>query len=149
MSQLTTPQTENISEFLSMLYGLTISATECEPLTADEKYVVATYVDDQEQPTAAIVADLAGAAKLAAALTQIPAGGVEDTIAAGELTPALQDNLSEVFNILVNLFPTDNETRLSFSEASYTENIAPPHENSVSVSLDIQRYDTGRIELLF
>lgn len=149
MSHLTLPKTEDISGFLSMLYGLTVTATECKAMAPASRYVVANYVDDQGAPIAAIAADIAGAAKLSAALTQIPAGGVEDTIEAGELSPVLQDNLSEVFNILVNLFPTDDGTRLSFADASFDKDQSPEFGESISIEIDIQRYSKGNIELFF
>jgi hypothetical protein len=149
MSQLTLPKTEDIGQFFTTLYGLTISATECDPLTDSELYAVATFVNGQGEPTAAIKTDIEGAAKLAAALTQIPAGGVEDAIKEGSLTPILQDNLSEVFNILANLFPGNNEMQLTFDNAIFGATEAPSYETSMCLSLDIQRYDKGRIELSF
>jgi hypothetical protein len=149
MSHLTLPKIEDISDFLSMLYGLTVTATQCDALAPASRYVVANYIDDQGTPVAAIAADIAAAAKLSAALTQIPAGGVEDTIKEGELSPVLQDNLSEVFNILVNLFPTDDGTRLSFADVSFDKNPVPAFEESISIAIDIQRYSKGNIELFF
>ena len=82
------------------LLGRPVELSDGDPVTAYPGNVVAVYVNDSLGLAAAIVVDLAGAARLGGALGMLPPGGVDDAIDAGHLSDMLQDNCHEVLNVL-------------------------------------------------
>jgi len=142
------PQANEVSDFLTSLYGLKIVAKGASVNSAADVSAFAEYVDDEGTIRGFIGCDLAGSAKLGAALTQIPMGAVEDTLEAGTLPGNLSENLAEVFNIVVNLFPECHIHRLVlgrtvFGEAATAAFAEHSETASVVFELDIQRYGTG------
>lgn len=141
---------KSITEFLTMLYGLNVSAKATGSVDASNVHAVATYSSDDGDVKGSIFCDLACAAKLGAALTQIPAGGVEDAIKEGALPDNILENLSEAFNILVNIFPDQASKRLALKEVICGKEAAEilngrSSGESQDFELDIQRYGTGQI----
>jgi hypothetical protein len=82
------------------LLGRPVELSDGDPVTAHPGNVVGVYVNDSLGLAAAIVVDLAGAARLGGALGMLPVGGVDDAIDAGDLSDMLQDNCHEVLNVL-------------------------------------------------
>ena len=107
-----TPKPDEISKFFTSLFGMTIGATEVGLPKKFDLVAVADYVNHVGEVRGVLACDLPCAAKLSAALTQIPSGAVEDAVAAGSLPENLIEILGEVFNISVNLFPESLNQRL-------------------------------------
>lgn len=132
---------EEIGTFLTDLYGLDIQASEDAGATCDPFGALATYADAEGKVRAQFLLDLPAAAALGAALTQVPAGAVEDAVKSGSLPDNLLDNLKEVFNIAVNVFPAHATERLVLKDV-LTEAPADLGETTwdLNVKLDVGRY---------
>jgi hypothetical protein len=144
----TTNQSVNAEEFgtfLSDLYGLKITAAEEAGLTCDKFGCLATYVDSEGNEKGRILCDLQGAAMLGAALTQVPMGAVEDAVSAGELPDNLSENVREVLNISVNVFPSHENQRLVLKDVSTEASELPPVADAVPLKLEIQRYGACKV----
>jgi hypothetical protein len=130
-----------VSSFLAGLFGCKVTASEDEGLTFDAPTTVATYVDGEGNVQGQIVCDLRTAAALGAALTQIPSSMVRDVERSGTLPENLRDNLGEVLNIAVNLFPKHVTNRLvleSFdTDATFEE---PSLTAAVRIKAEMQTY---------
>ncbi len=100
MTAATVPNASEIHDLMSSLFGLDVTSADA----ADQDiHVIAEYVDDAGTPVAWIGCDLAGACRMGAALTQVPAGRVDEAVADGRIPDTLAENLDEIFNISVNL----------------------------------------------
>jgi hypothetical protein len=77
------------------------------PVGPEHLTMEAVYVDDRMTMRAVIVTDLALTAYAAAAIGLVPPGGAEAAIEEGQLSESLEDNISEVFNIMAGLFNRD------------------------------------------
>jgi hypothetical protein len=86
------------------LLGRPVELGDGEPVLAHPGNVVGVYVNDSLGLAAAIVVDLAGAARLGGALGMLPPGGVEDAIDEHNVSGMLEDNCSEVLNVLAATF---------------------------------------------
>lgn len=140
----------NISSFMTDLYGLKVKATENSDLQVNKLGAIATYVDDDGEIRGHIYCDFAGAAILGAALTQIPLGGVEDAIKNESLPANIRENISEVFNISVNLFPDHTSIRYVLKDVAFeadADAVAKDLTPSVRVDLDVTRYGKGSLFL--
>jgi hypothetical protein len=148
-STLHLPQAEEIGKFLTNLFGLGITAKEAGAIDSSKIIAVADYVDDAGSVRAVMACDLPCAAKLGAALTQIPMGAVEDTLESRSLPDNLAENLGEVFNIGVNIFPECYAQRLVVqnvtvnAEAPAAFAAACEGKEVKSYTVDIQRYGSG------
>ena len=100
MSTVTLPEHSEVIELMNGLFGLDIQAAAH---TDADVHVIAEYVDDSGTPVAWIGCDLAGACRMGAALTQVPAGRVDEAVSDGQIPESLAENLDEIFNISVNL----------------------------------------------
>jgi len=143
----TTPESVSgeIAQFLTELYDLEITATADDSIECQQFGVLASYVDSDENIKGQILCDLPLAAMLGAALTHIPMGGVEDAIASGRLPENLSDNLAEVLNIAVNLFPHHESSRLVLKDVVLegTADQLQSLESTVKLAVAIQRYGQG------
>jgi hypothetical protein len=104
LSQSPLPTRHAVRSLIGDLVGREVELTDGDPLPARPTNVVAIYVDDRTSLMAAIVVDLAGAARLGGALGLLPAGGVDDAIDDKDLHALLRDNCYEVLNVLANVF---------------------------------------------
>ena len=82
------------------LVGRPVELGDGDPVTAHPGNVVGVYVNDSLGLAAAIVVDLAGAARLGGALGMLPPGAVDDAIDTGDVSGMLHDNCYEVLNVL-------------------------------------------------
>ena len=139
----TTNLAEETASFLTNLYGLKVTAKEDSEVTDFSFGALGTYVNDDDEVKGKILCDLQGAAILGAALTQIPMGRVDDAVKSGSLPENLQDNLSEVFNISVNLLPGHHTHRLVLRETIFeagSTDVDSIKSEGVGVVLEVQRY---------
>ena len=139
----------DVSKFLTNLFGLAIKATECAPSGSVTFGAHATYVDDDGEVRGHIVCDLPAAAMLGAALTQIPMGAVEDALESACLSDSLRENLIEVLNITVNLFPDHCEHRFVLKEVLFAESAIPEDKiaSTHHYEITIQRYGACRLAI--
>ena len=91
---------DQVVQLLSDLYGLDVS--EIEPSTP-RIYSIAEYLNEESKAVGYIACDLETGCRLGAALTQIPAGRVEEAVKDGAMPDSIMENLHEVLNICVNL----------------------------------------------
>ena len=143
MSATETINATEFGQFLTDLYGLQITATEDASLKCEKFGALATYVDGDGNEKGYILCDLQGAAILGAALTQIPMGAVEDSVSAGALTDNLKENVGEVLNIAVNIFPATS--RLVLKDVSVDPASMIGHDEAIGLSLKVQRYGDCRL----
>ena len=151
MTCLSKPVTEELGTFLTQLFGLDVEVQEAPADACTEVHSAGGYQDGQGELKSVIGCDIASAAKLAAALTQIPPGGVEEAIQAGSLSENLVDNLREVYNILVNVFPEAHAHRLASKDVLIGAGAADSFTSSTTgfelecYQIDIARYGQGTI----
>jgi hypothetical protein len=98
------PSRAAVRSLVEDLVGRTVELTDAGPVPNGPSNVLAVYVSDQLAMTAVAVVDLAGAARLGAALGMLPPGGVDDAVEEGELSGMLRDNCYEVLNVLSSAF---------------------------------------------
>ncbi|MEM6471459.1 MAG: hypothetical protein AAF802_17990 [Planctomycetota bacterium] len=133
--------------FLTNLLGLKVTVSEST--APDPVAVVAAYVDSNDVERAQILCDLSSAAMLGAALTQIPMGSVEDSIECGELSDNLKENVSEVFNISVNVLPNHDTHRFVLKEVRFGEEATSSDDvtQSEDFEIEVQRYGKGHLRI--
>jgi hypothetical protein len=86
------------------LVGRPVELRDGDPVPADPTNVVAVYVNDSLGLAAAVVVDLAGAARLGGALGMLPRAGVDDAIDENDIPGMLRENCYEVLNVLAATF---------------------------------------------
>ena len=135
-----------VGQFLQDLFGFDVQAADA-PHEIESFGVSASYVNSEGKVMGHLVCDLEAAAKLGAALTQIPPGGVEDAIKSGALPDNLKENLHEVLNIAVNIMPVPPNQRLTLGEISYEAptDLAETLDESSGVELKLARYGDCKI----
>ena len=77
------------------------------------------YVNEAGEAVGFIACDLAGGCRLGAALTQIPAGRVDEAIEENVMPETLAENLSEVFNVSVNLIAPEDGSRVVLGRCAH------------------------------
>lgn len=98
------PDAKAVRDLLTDLLGKSVDVILADPLPSDARTAVAIYTTDR-LATAAVVAFTAPlAAYLGAALGLLPPAGAKEAAAAGSLPANLEENFSEVVNILASLF---------------------------------------------
>lgn len=136
-----------IAEFLTGLYGLEIKVEAAPGAVCESAGAMASYADSEGVERGKILCDLPAAAILGAALTQVPMGAVEDAVTAGKLPENLSENVSEVFNIAVNLLPASQSARLVLKEVTTEFGEVPASDGAVALTLDVQRYGSCKLFL--
>ncbi|MCA9187848.1 MAG: hypothetical protein R3E01_32450 [Pirellulaceae bacterium] len=152
----TLPSSDHIAHLLSGLYG-DVAVTEAKtPIDTSAAYTAAAYIDDENIIQRLIVCDVAFANFAGAALTMVPPAIANDGVKSGQVAPNIQENLSEVFNICVNVFSDHSKQHLKLGSVVFPggpidETVAA----AISASSDrtefvakIPRYGTGQIALL-
>lgn len=112
------PQPTEVMEFVNGLLGLAVTESNESGSPANS---VAEYVNANGDAVGYVTVDLAGGCRLGAALTQIPAGRVDEAISEGAIPDSLAENLDEVFNICVNLIHSANEERVVLGRSYHGE----------------------------
>lgn len=147
MSTNTSDLAAEFGEFLTSLYGLDIEVSTSDSGTVESPGAVATYVDEEGAVQAQIICDLSAAVMLGAALSQIPAGGASDCIAAGEMSENISDNLHEVLNIVVNVFASHASSRVVLRDVltgDEAKQAAVPEDGTL-MPISIPRYGDGKM----
>ncbi|MEZ6063437.1 MAG: hypothetical protein R3C19_24075 [Planctomycetaceae bacterium] len=111
-----TPTAEKVTALVHGLLGLDVKPA---PSEAGEVCSIAEYVDQDGTAVGYCACDLASACRLAAALTQIPAGRVDEAIKDGVLPESFAENLDEIFNICVNLVVPSDGSRVVLGRTAH------------------------------
>lgn len=134
------------------LFGLDITdkaAVDSEP------YSIAEYVDEAGDVAGYLSCDLASGCRLAAALTQIPAGRVDEAIGDGAIDDNLAENLNEVFNISVALLAPADGSRVVLKRVlhgsgseGFSEAVAALNgRDRTDYSFEVARYGDCHLQL--
>lgn len=110
-----TPTAKSISALLGMILGdgLNTSSLESSDVSGQR---LATYINDEDKLVAACVCDQAFVVYSGAALSMIPAAGVEDMLSANEMTETIAGNFHEIMNICSRLLMSDNSAHLRLDQ---------------------------------
>jgi hypothetical protein len=135
-----------------------VTVAPCDPFTPNitDRHAAAVYTDDQGQTAVVTAMDLPLAAWTGASIGLVPAGGAQDQVEDGELTPAVKENLFEVLNIFSALFNKPNAPHLKIT-TMYPPGEAPPLDlgvllKSLGMRLDLEvtvaGYGSGKIAVV-
>ncbi len=117
--------------------------------------ILGAFIDDDDNPVAACIADIEFAAFSGCSMTMLPAGAAEDAVKDQKLEPMMLDNFSEVMNIFSRLFMNDKTPHLRLSQC-YSVNDAPEAfvamangaEDRSNMEVDIPRYGKGNVSFV-
>jgi hypothetical protein len=148
MTQVThLPGLEETAEFFGELLGIELAATECTDFDASNVVVFAEFTDNDQATQHFICCDLPAAAFLGAALTSFPPSHVTEAVSEGELPENLLDNVKEILNISVNLFPQSQQHRIVIdnvvTEAASEAYVARESIPEIKIQLTSDKYGTG------
>lgn len=147
------PVQEDLRDLLADLLGREVTAVRSEQPVPARGGATGGYVTDDGRPAAAVVCDLAFAARAAAAITLIPSPAAEEAIAEGALTPNLRENLREVLNVMARLLNSAQTPHVRLQEV-YPPGVEPPAEvarliaqpaDRRSFEVEIAGYGPGRL----
>lgn len=118
--------------------------------------VVADYVTDEGRVAALALLDPELASRSGAALLMVPAAVADESVAAGELTPMLLENLHEIVNVMARLLNGERSPHVrlrslqtlpgDLSHDAVALLAAPEARRAFDVVID--GYGPGRLELL-
>lgn len=106
---------------------------------SDSSKVIAVFRNDDGEVTGVCKSDFEFAARAAAALTMIPAGGCSDVIESGTLDDNYRENINEVMNLMATLISMPNSKRAFLAEL--IEGVENAPEDVVTV-LDSPSYSS-------
>ncbi len=110
------PSAKDVNDLMQGLFGLDVKKVDVPDA---EIHSIAEYVDDDGNAVGFLAFDLAGGCRLGAALTQVPAGRVDEAIAESAIPENLAENLDEVFNISVNLITPEEGGRMVLGRSAH------------------------------
>lgn len=149
------PLPEEIAALVGDLIGRGTTASVASGEGEVAAVAVAVYEkSDNNQAYFAVLADLSFAAYPGAALTMIPPGGARDVVAEGALTPMLEENAYEVFNVLSRVFNGPGRPHIKL-RGVYPPASCPPDswkltrspELAYCVELSVDGYGSGRAQI--
>jgi hypothetical protein len=157
MSTITLPASLTIRNLLEDLLGREVTVSAANPPEVDDLRRVfgAIYADSAMKMVAVAGLELPLAAYSGAALGLMPAGGAEDCVEQGTLSPVLVENVTELCNVLTTLFNTEGGPHIKLYK------VYPPPEplpsdaqalllalgNRLDLSVEVARYGKGRLSL--
>lgn len=124
------PSAAEVHSLLHGLFGLNVTETD---VAMEEPFVLAEYADETDVVVGYMACDLATGGRLGAALTQVPAGRVDEVVREKALPESLSENLFEVFNICVNLVAPLDGRRLVLRRIC---SVGDPDFDAVKSALD-------------
>ena len=144
------PSPQSVSKLLSMIFGVELDVSKCEPPELSSQHV-ASFVNDDDQLVALCACDKEFVAYSGAALSMIPADVANEMISGNAVTEAMVDNFNEVMNICSNLMMSDSSAHLrldkTLSPEQSAEAIAALQESGqvTGFGVDIPRYGKGTL----
>lgn len=144
-----------IKKTLDPLFGKDIGLKDSEPLEANDKVVVGSYVDGEGNTVGTVIMDYSCACYTAAALSMMPADIAEESIKSGDIEESLRDNLYEVLNIGVSFFSDGTTPDMRIKEMLVSpseipgdiENVLKNAYTDLHVEMDIPGYGCGSSSL--
>ncbi len=157
MSTIALPAALAIRNLLEDLLGRDVTVSNADPLVADalKRTVVAVYVDSSTKMAAVIGLELSLAAYAGAALGLMPAGGAQDCIEDGVLSPVLAENVTELCNVLTSLLNKEGSPHLKLYKV-YLPPEQPPADvqalllalgNRTDLMVEVARYGKGKLSV--
>jgi hypothetical protein len=157
MSTIALPASLAIRNLLEDLLGRDVTVSAADPLVADalKRTVAAVYVDNFAKMTAVIGLELPLAAYAGAALGLMPAGGAQDCIEDGVLSPVLAENVTELCNVLTSLLNREGSPHLKLYKVYLPPESLPSDVQARMLALgnrsdllvEVARYGKGRFSL--
>lgn len=157
MTTIALPASLAIRNLLEDLLGRDVTVGPADPpVVADMKRTVAAvYVDNSTRLAAVLGLDLTLAAYAAAALGLMPAGGAQDCIEDGVLSPILAENVSELFNVLTSLLNREGAPHVRLYKvylppeplANDAQALLLALGNRTDLTVEVARYGKGRLSL--
>jgi hypothetical protein len=152
------PGKNDVVEMLSMLVGQDVTAAPGRPLTWEgrELMAIGTYRSEDGKLWAACALDLPCSAGLGAALTLVPPSQARALVQKKELTPLIEENLHEIFNVASSWFHVEELPHVILHKVvvfpkDFVGNVANEIKglkDRAAFELRLGDYGTGRIELL-
>ena len=148
---MTTLPTESaVAELLTSLIGDDVIVKKSEDkIDADSADVKAYYVNGEGHPEKMVYCDLTFANGIGAALTRIPAREVEQAVTAKNVPDHIYENLYEVFNICVNIFPGDAAGHIVLGNVETPnkecEAVDAKPGEAITFTVDVPRYGIGSV----
>jgi hypothetical protein len=111
------PNADQVGRLLTGLLGKPVQAKIAKPAPVSPQAILywGLYVDQESRIRWACSCDLSCAANAGAALSVFPLARAKENIAAGKLEPALEENLTEVLNILAQILNISGQTHLRYA----------------------------------
>ena len=157
MSTIALPASLAVRNLLEDLLGRDVTVQNADPVLAEnvKKTVVAVYVDNSMKMAAVIGLGLPLAAFAGAALGLMPAGGAEDCVEDGVLSPMLAENVTELCNVLTSLLNREGSPHLKLYKVYLPPEQLPPDAQALLLALgnrtdlmvEIARYGKGKFSL--
>ncbi len=141
------PKIEDINDTFTMLFGEGVDVSPSSD--SRETHYVGIFVNDEDQPVAAISCDLQFAAYAGSALSMIPVGGAEDAIAENSPSETMTANLQEVMNICSRWFMNSDSPHLRLIAVQTTDEISADVQTVVAAdkhlefNVEIPNYGQG------
>lgn len=152
------PGAADVRELLTGLLGRDVTLEPSDGFTGDAATgsTFAVYVDDQLTTRAVAVVDLPLSAYAGAAVGLLPAGGAQDAVAEGELTPILKENLAEVLNVMAALLNEEGRPHVKLADVHHVGSWPSPQVCSdaaalgrrLDLTVTIPLYGAGRLSIV-
>ena len=152
------PNAAALAKTLEMLFGGNVPVTAGKPLDvkAGSGNLVATYVDDDDQPVAVAVCDVPFAANAGSALSMLPVAVAKDAIKTRKPEQAMLDNLYEVMNILSTMLMNEHTPHLKLAILYPDPGKLPAEARALlgatkgraDFNVSVPRYGNGGLSLL-
>ena len=110
------PSEKDVLELMGGMFGLDVTPAADD---GSEIHSVAEYVNDAGEAVGFMAFDLAGGCRVGAALTQVPAGRVDEAVSEGTIPENLAENVDEIFNIAVNLIAPEDGSRIVLGRSAH------------------------------
>jgi hypothetical protein len=127
MTTTVLPNPKDVRDMFEGLLGREVTVAPSGPPDADKPLSVGLFVDDSLGLAAVGVADVDLTAYAGAAIGLVPPGGAQAAIEDRELPQALNDNFSEVLNIISALFNLPGHPHLKLY-GTYAPGQTPPND---------------------
>jgi hypothetical protein len=150
------PTRHAVRNSISDLIGRDVDLSDGVPPPSKSTNIVAVYVTDKLATSALAVCDLECGARIGGALGMVPKIGVDEAIAARELTPTLKDNCYEVLNVLAAVFNVPNAPHVRLYQMYGPGDVLPGDVAALGaltgtrmdVTLQIAGYGSGSLSIV-
>ncbi|MFK8047054.1 MAG: hypothetical protein AB8B81_01345 [Halioglobus sp.] len=144
-----------IRQMFAMMFGDDVEINPGSPAEGDRR-MIATYVNDEDEPVCACVSDYNCAAFVGSALTKIPLGGAEDAAESGDFSDMMMGNFREMMNICSRFFMDNDSPHLRLDAIYSTADAAPEEIRALAdagqwredFAVSIPSYGTGMLSLV-